>query len=317
MIDVIIPAYNAHDTIIQTLSSIAIQNIKDKCNIYIIDDCSDHNYDKEISIFKGILNIKQLRTEKNRGAGYAREFGLKNSSGDYVFFIDSDDLLFNCFSLKKLFDVMDSSNSNLVAGLYIKEGIDDNSSFVVDENGIFGCLHGKLYRRSYLVDNDIHFNYTRYSEDNSFNGIVINTTEKINIIKDVVYVYKYNVNSITNDNDKLVRIHTSYLHNMLWLVKQLEKRGVSYECIVYILLNSYIYIFHEVLVNDEVDFKKMYYNCFMFEEYFKKYENYMDVAHVYAFISKHFKGDNIYISNMINTFNLFRSKFKKLGDMND
>lgn len=317
MIDIIIPAYNAHETIIQTLSSIAIQTIRDKCMVYIVDDCSDNNYDFEVKMFSDMFNIKQLRTEKNRGAGYAREFGLKNSSGDYILFLDSDDLLYDCFSLKKLYDVMDSSNSNLVAGLYIKEGKDKASTYVVDENGIFGCLHGKLYRRQYLIDNDIHFNYTRYSEDNSFNGMVVHTTGKINIVNEVVYVYKYNPNSITNDNAKLVKIHSSYLHNMLWLVKQLEKRNVSSESIIYILLNSYIYMFHEVLNHEDVDFKKMYYNCFMFEEYFKKYEKNIDLAHVYAFISKHFNGDITYLTSKINDFKIFRDNFKKLGDMND
>ena len=317
MIDIIIPAYNAHDTIIQTLSSVAIQTIRDKANIYIVDDCSLKNYDEEINMFKGMLNIKQLRTEKNRGAGYAREFGINNSSSDYILFLDADDLLYDCFSLDKLYKIMNASNYNLVAGLFVNEGKDDASTFVVDENGIFGCLHGKLYRRKYLIDNNIRFNYTRYSEDNSFNGIVVNTTSKYKVISDIVYVYRYNPNSITNEDEKLVRIHSSYLHNMLWLIKQLEKRGVDVDTILCILLNSYVYIYHEVVTHVNVDFKKMYYQCFMFEEYYKKYEDKIDLKHVYAFISKHFNGDIEYLTNMINGFTLFRNNFKKLGDMND
>lgn len=317
MIDIIIPAYNAHNTIIQTLASVAIQNCKDKCNVYIIDDCSLKNYDEEIELFKDMFNIKQLRTEKNRGAGYAREYGIKNSSSDYIFFLDADDLLYDCFSLEKLYRVMNESNYNLVAGLFINEGEDEKSTYVTDENGIFGCLHGKLYRRSYIEDNDIHFNYTRYSEDNSFNGIVVNTTSKIKVINDIVYVYKYNPNSITNDAQKLVKIHSSYLHNMLWLVKQLEKRHVDIDTILCILLNSYVYIYHEVVTHDDVDFKKMYYNCFMFEEYCKKYDDKIDLPHVCVFINKHFNGDVNYITNMINGFISFRNNFKKLGDMND
>lgn len=317
MIDIIIPAYNAHDTIIQTLASVAIQINRDKCNVYIIDDCSDKNYDAEVEMFKDMFNIKQLRTEKNRGAGYAREFGLRNSSSDYILFLDADDLLYDCFSLNKLYNTIDGSNYNLVAGLYINEGKDAASTFVVDANSIFGCLHGKMYRRSYIEDNNIHFNYTRYSEDNSFNGIVMHTTSKIKVIDDVVYVYKYNPNSITNDAAKLVKIHSSYLHNMLWLVKQLEKRYVDVDSILCILLNSYVYIYHEVVTHEDVDFKKMYYNCYMFEEYCKKYGDKIDLPHIYLFISKHFHGDVNYITNMINGFISFRNNFKKLGEMND
>jgi len=104
---------------------------------------------------------------------------------------------------------------------------------------------------------------------------------------------------------------------MLWLIKQLEKRGVDVDTILCILLNSYVYIYHEVVTHVNVDFKKMYYQCFMFEEYYKKYEDKIDLKHVYAFISKHFNGDIEYLTNMINGFTLFRNNFKKLGDMND
>ena len=44
MIDVIIPAYNSHETIEYTLMSIAMQNIVKKLNVYIIDDNSKSNY---------------------------------------------------------------------------------------------------------------------------------------------------------------------------------------------------------------------------------------------------------------------------------
>ena len=67
MIDIIIPAYNAHKTISKTLSSIALQqNVKD-LNVYIIDDLSDKDYEKEYDLFKDVLNIKIYRLEKNMG----------------------------------------------------------------------------------------------------------------------------------------------------------------------------------------------------------------------------------------------------------
>ena len=56
MIDIIIPAYNAHDTLYKTLSSIALQTIKDKVNVYIINDYSKKSYKKEIDTFKDIFN---------------------------------------------------------------------------------------------------------------------------------------------------------------------------------------------------------------------------------------------------------------------
>lgn len=315
MIDVIIPAYNAYATISESLSSIAIQTIKDKCKVYVVDDCSSKNYDDEIKPFNGILDIVQLRTEKNRGAGYARQFGIDNSSSKYIVFLDSDDLLHDCFSLKRLFDVIESCNYDLVAGAFINEGEDENKTFIASNGAVFGCLHGKIYRRKYLEDNNIRFNYTRYSEDNSFGGIVRNTSDKVLTIEDIVYVYRYNKNSLTSNNQKLVKIHTSYLHNMLWLSKQLQKRNVNKYCINNIMLNSYVYMFHEVMNHKSVDFSKMYNQCFMFEEYFKKLN--ISQEDIYDFICIHFDGDDIYLHLLLKNFDDFRKLFRKKGDCND
>ena len=314
MIDVIIPAYNAHDTIFQTLASVAIQTIRDKCKVYIVDDCSEKNYDDVIKSFSNVLNIEQLRTEKNSGAGYARQYGIDHSSSEYILFLDSDDLLHDCFSLKKLYDAISLGDYDLVAGAYINEGKNSYETFIASGNRVFGCLHGKIYKRKNLLDKNIRFNRTRYSEDNSFGGIVLNTTSKVSTIPDVVYVYRFNKNSLTTDYPKLVKIHTSYLHNMLWLSKQLEKRKVSYDVIKNVMLNSYVYIFHEVMTNPKVNFQKMFNECFMFEEYFKKMLDYITREDIYSYISIHFHGDELYIDSLTKGFMDFRTLFRKKGD---
>ena len=82
MIDIIIPAYNAHDTLYKTLSSIALQTIKDKVNVYIINDYSKKSYKKEIDTFKDIFNLKEIKTKKRLGPGGARQYGIENSDSN-------------------------------------------------------------------------------------------------------------------------------------------------------------------------------------------------------------------------------------------
>ena len=72
MIDIIIPAYNAHNTIKKTLISICMQTVKDKINVYIIDDCSNEDYKEIINIFKDKINIKYYKLKENSGPGVAR-----------------------------------------------------------------------------------------------------------------------------------------------------------------------------------------------------------------------------------------------------
>lgn len=66
MIDVIIPAYNSHNTIIKTLSSISMQLNKDELVVTIVND-GGKNYNDIVDIFKPILNIKEIGYEVNRG----------------------------------------------------------------------------------------------------------------------------------------------------------------------------------------------------------------------------------------------------------
>lgn len=76
MIDIIIPVYNASSTLSKTLESISNQKINVKYNVYLIDDCSNDNYDEIINKFNN-LNIIYHRLDKNVGAGLARQKGIE------------------------------------------------------------------------------------------------------------------------------------------------------------------------------------------------------------------------------------------------
>lgn len=85
MIDVIIPAYNAHETIERTLYSIAYQRNSEDLNVYIVNDNSIKDYSKKIDFFKDFINIKELKLNENKGPGYARQYGLDQSNSDMLF----------------------------------------------------------------------------------------------------------------------------------------------------------------------------------------------------------------------------------------
>ena len=76
MIDVIIPAFNAHETVERALLSILNQTIKDEVKVYLVDDFSNKPYDDIISFFNGKLDITLIRLYENKGPGNARNVGL-------------------------------------------------------------------------------------------------------------------------------------------------------------------------------------------------------------------------------------------------
>lgn len=91
-VSVIIPVYNTEMYIEQTLASIQNQTLKD-IEIVVIDDGST---DKSGTIIKNIsqsdFRIKVI-SQLNQGLSISRNVGLNNSSGYYIYFMDSDDLL--------------------------------------------------------------------------------------------------------------------------------------------------------------------------------------------------------------------------------
>ncbi|SHG69577.1 Glycosyltransferase involved in cell wall bisynthesis [Chryseobacterium oranimense] len=97
MISVIIPAYNSEDTIIKALNSVKNQTYKGDIEIIVINDGSKdstqnmvENYQNENKNINLIL-INQV----NSGVSKARNEGLKRSKGEYICFLDSDDVWLN------------------------------------------------------------------------------------------------------------------------------------------------------------------------------------------------------------------------------
>lgn len=92
-ISVVIPTYNAADTIIDTVRSVANQKYP-PVEILVVDDCSTDETLLNLKFLQEeIENLIILRTEKNFGGPAGpRNIGLKKASGDYVAFLDSDDL---------------------------------------------------------------------------------------------------------------------------------------------------------------------------------------------------------------------------------
>lgn len=88
-ISVIIPAYNASATVLETIHSVQIQTFSD-FEIVVVDDGSTDN---TLAILQSI-NDERLRiiSSKNGGVASARNLGISQAVGDFISFLDADDL---------------------------------------------------------------------------------------------------------------------------------------------------------------------------------------------------------------------------------
>lgn len=96
-ISIIVPVYKVEDYISECIQSIMKQTYKEEIECIIVDDCTP---DRSIKIatgliaqYKGNISFKIIKHKKNAGLSVARNTGIKESTGDYLFFIDSDDYI--------------------------------------------------------------------------------------------------------------------------------------------------------------------------------------------------------------------------------
>ncbi|WP_302489654.1 glycosyltransferase family A protein, partial [uncultured Mitsuokella sp.] len=93
-LSIIIPIYNnSEEELSACLSSIRRLSKKISYEVLLIDDGSDIDHNNIYSkLIEGEKNIKLYRTI-NSGAAAARNFGVKKAIGNYIFFVDADDIL--------------------------------------------------------------------------------------------------------------------------------------------------------------------------------------------------------------------------------
>lgn len=99
---IIMPAYNVEDSIKESINSVLNQTYSN-FELIVIDDCSTDNTYNTVKKFS---NVKLYQTPVNSRQGAARNIGLDNCSGDYVLFLDADDVYFDNKVLENLLDII-------------------------------------------------------------------------------------------------------------------------------------------------------------------------------------------------------------------
>jgi glycosyltransferase involved in cell wall biosynthesis len=226
-LDVIIPAFNAQNTIERTLSSIVMQSIVNDLTIIIVNDNDSIGYEKFIKQFEEYVDIKEIKHDKNKGPGVARQTGIDNTSSPYFTFIDADDTFANAFALEILLTGAEKNPEyHTIVGSFVEQ--QPNLKFLKHDNDLIWTF-GKLYNRSFINKYKIRFNETRANEDNGFNTIirlVSSETEKIMFLPDVVYYWHYKEDSITRKDNAQYSYDQSfvgYTDNMIHAKRHARK----------------------------------------------------------------------------------------------
>lgn len=221
-LSIIIPAYNTEEYIGQCIESVL--NIKEIENEIII--INDGSTDKTFEIVKKYesknSNIK-LINQNNQGASAARNRGIKESTGDYIYFLDSDDWI-ETGSFEKIVKGIenDYNNNEEIDVLVGKEkGFSEFTKIETLDERIPKELVGKiisgkefmeksikgkfwnvrlpiyLYKSSLLIENNIIFPIGRKSnEDEVFSINIFYHTKRLKIVDEIFGNYRARNGSI-------------------------------------------------------------------------------------------------------------------------
>jgi glycosyltransferase involved in cell wall biosynthesis len=237
-LSIIIAAYNAENYIKQCIYSILEQDIKYNYEILVINDCSTDSTRESLEEFSHHKNIRIFNWKKNQGVSSARNFGIINSAGRYLMFLDCDDLLYNN-SIQKTIDQAMNYDLDIVEFSYVRfqseKTIDYNLTKSFSKPIITnvhskmlkfssGYAWAKLYKRE-LFEN-IRFPEGVEFEDEIIHKIVFRLCNQYMHLGCVGYLYRDAPGSITKsiENKNLVWDH---LYMIQYCVNETKRLNLS------------------------------------------------------------------------------------------
>lgn len=264
---IIIPVYNVEKYIEKCLDSIFNQTLKD-FEVIVVNDGTK---DKSIELIKN-YDIKIIN-QKNQGLSAARNRGVKEATGEYLLFLDSDDYL-EKDTLKEL-NKSFKNNPDIVR-FQIRE-VYENGKIINYEEIPFDNKSGveafKLItkyhfvenawcyaiKRKYYLEEKFSFRVGTYHEDFGLMPLVILKANKVNSISYIGYNYIQRQGSIMNikDYNKTKKKVEDFYNHYLFLLEEAKKTNLDTTYFKSFISNSIILKITELNNHDYKKYKKI------------------------------------------------------------
>lgn len=244
---IIIPVYNVEKYLEKCLNSILNQTYSNY-EIIVVNDGSTDNSQKIIDkmVLKFPEKIKVIQKE-NSGQSDARNYGVKKATGDYIFFMDSDDFIDenllefvnNKLNESKDLDLLRFSKQfiteegNIISKDKINEfdELNGNEAFIrIRKNRItLETVRTYMIKAEYWKKNNFEFKSGTIYEDLGLVPLVIMKANKVSAVNSPCYNYVERPNStITKKNyEKNIRIAYNVLQHYDFLMEQIEKVDIT------------------------------------------------------------------------------------------
>lgn len=220
-VSIIVPVYQVEAYLSQCIESVLSQSFTDWELILVDDGSRDRSGAICDEYAQKDGRVLAVHTE-NQGPGPARNRGMAHSSGQYICFLDADDLMDGTDALARLVTRGEETQGDIIVGNYrrfseagteeiCRHGLSDTDCFRCAEfryrgfylTGNLAFNWGKLYRKSFLVENHLVFQNFRLAEDKLFNICCYACCPRYSFLEESVVRYRRTENSLTGQLDPL------------------------------------------------------------------------------------------------------------------
>lgn len=264
-ISIVIPVYNSEKYLDRCFKSI-LDNKYDNLEVIIINDgSSDNSQDKIDEYVKKYPKIFKSINQKNQGIGATRNNGIKESTGKYIMFIDNDDFIDEDYISTHVKHIQKEDYDVVISGY--KRVTETKTLFSVSLNDKYPWSKyvsiapwGKIYKREFLLKNNIKFMITPIGEDVYFNLQVNTISNKIKVIDYKGYNWYLNTKSVTNT-----------------ITNKIKKIDVIN------LLNEHYKVIEKNINDDNKDLLTMYFGLLIiqFNQWYCKKTKYKEISNFY------------------------------------
>ena len=173
MLDIIIPHYDEPwEEGEKFFTMLDLQRDADfsQVRVILVQDGPENTIDN--SHFSGRpYGVRQI-VIPHGGVSAARNAGLNAATGDFVMFCDFDDMFSNVYALRDILNVLSPAYDILWAEFFSEDKMADGSMRLHTRGRNLVFIHGKVYRREFLLEHDLWFDTAlKFNEDSCFNAI--------------------------------------------------------------------------------------------------------------------------------------------------
>ena len=204
-LSIIVPVYNAQDHIRKCVDSI-LKQVNNEYEVLLINDGSKDNSEIILREYEKLYpDIVRVISKKNEGVAKTRNLGIKEARGDYICFVDNDDFIEDTY-FSTFYDAI-KTGYDIVIGGYRRVALEKIQFQVIPKKSewykyIMMAPWAKIYRKEFLLENNIEFLNYGLGEDVYFSLVAYSCTDKIKVIDYIGYNWYFNTESVSNTSQK-------------------------------------------------------------------------------------------------------------------